>query len=186
MPQSNALELTRRWLRDWVIELNLCPFASHPYSQGKVRIVSIAAADDDEAFRFVLEQLDLLYRTPAEDIETTLVVVEKGLESFDYYLDLLQQLEAILPQTGLEGEIQIASFHPEYCFEGEMPEDASNYTNRSPYPMFHLIREASLEKAIAAHPDAEGIPGINMQKLREMGLENVKRRLENILGRDHQ
>lgn len=97
-----------------------------------------------------------------------MVVVENGLASFTEYLDFLSLLENVIAETGLEGIIQIASFHPDYCFEGESQDDPANRTNRSPYPMFHLIREVSLEKAIAKHPDPQSIPERNIALLREM------------------
>ena len=140
---------TERWLTDWVIKLNLCPFAKHPYQQGRVKITGIDSADSDTVFRFILQELDNLYQCDPETVETTLVVVKTLLDRFDDYLDYLGLLEDVISKTGLEGQIQLASFHPDYCFEGVDEEDPSNYTNRSPYPMFHLIREASLEKAVA-------------------------------------
>lgn len=172
-----AVESTRRWLVDWVIGLNLCPFAKHPYDQGKIRIVSTDTRDSDTLFRFVLEELDRLYQTPAAEIETTLVVVESLLQCFDDYLDFLALLESVIAQTGLEGEIQLASFHPEYCFDGVPGNDPANYTNRSPYPMFHLIREASLEKAVKFYPDPENIPQRNIALLRDMGLGKIRQLL---------
>ena len=146
---DNVVAETERWLTDWVIKLNLCPFAKHPYQQGRVKITGIDSADSDTVFRFILQELDNLYQCDPETVETTLVVVKTLLDRFDDYLDYLGLLDDVISKTGLEGQIQLASFHPDYCFEGVDEEDPSNYTNRSPYPMFHLIREASLEKAVA-------------------------------------
>jgi hypothetical protein len=168
-----AIEKTDAWLRDWVIALNLCPFAGHPYEQGKVDIVATESGDVDSVFRFVLSELDRLQQTAPEELETTLVVVEKLLASFDEYLDFLQLLESAISESGLEGIVQIASFHPHYCFEGVAEDDAANYTNRSPFPMFHLIREESLEKAVAAYPEPEKIPQRNIKLLREMGIGEI-------------
>ena len=175
--KEKAVTKTERWLNDWVIALNLCPFAKHPYQQGRVRIAATAAIDSDQVFSFVLDELELLHRTPASQLETTLVVIEHFLQDFQDYLDFLSLLESVISQSGLEGEIQIASFHPDYCFEGESKQDPANYTNRSPYPMFHLIREASLEKAIAHYPDPENIPGRNIRLLRDMGQEKIRQKL---------
>jgi len=168
-----AIEKTDAWLRDWVIELNLCPFARHPYEQGKVDIVSSEESDVESVFRFVLSELDRLQQAAPEELETTLVVIENALTAFDQYLDFLQLLESAISESGLEGIVQIASFHPDYCFEGVAEDDAANYTNRSPFPMFHLIREESLEKAVAAYPEPEKIPLGNIQLLRKMGIGEI-------------
>jgi hypothetical protein len=164
----NAIEETNNWLENWVIRLNLCPFAKYPYENKQVRIVATEATDDDEIFRFVLNELDQLYQADPKEIETTLAVIENGLVTFDEYLDFLGLLEKVIAETGLEGSIQLASFHPDYCFEGEAEDDPANLTNRSPFPMFHLIREESLEKALQSYPDPQVIPERNIALLREM------------------
>ncbi len=176
-----SIEQTERWLKDWVIKLDLCPFAKYPFEQGRIRIIATHATDSDTLFRFVLEELDQLYHSDAREVETTLVVVDQSLSQFNEYLDFLDLLEHVIVETGLEGQIQIASFHPDYCFEGVAEDDPSNYTNRSPYPMFHLIREASLEQAVKHYPDPEKIPERNISLLREMGLEEVRQRLKRIM-----
>ncbi len=173
----DAIDKTDAWLRDWVIELNLCPFARHPYEQGKVEIVATRAADVEPVFSFVLSELDRLQQASPGELETTLVVVENALEDFDDYLDFLQHIEVAISESGLEGIIQVASFHPDYYFEGVAEDDPANYTNRSPFPMFHLIREESLEKAVAAYPDPENIPQRNIELLREMGIREILNRI---------
>lgn len=165
---GQAVNETRQWLEDWVIRLNLCPFAKYPHENNQVRIVETQSTEEDEIFNVVLSELDYLYHAEPSETETTLVVIENGLASFDQYLDFLHLLEQVLPETGLEGIIQIASFHPDYCFEGESQDDPANLTNRSPYPMFHLIREASIEKALANYPDPDAIPERNIALLRKM------------------
>lgn len=166
--KETAIEQTGKWLEDWVIRLNLCPFAKYPYENNQVRIVSTESTDEDAIFSFVLKELDYLYQADPKEIETTLTVIENGLGSFNDYLDFLGLLEQVIAKTGLEGVIQLASFHPDYCFEGEAEDDPANLTNRSPFPMFHLIREASLEKALENYPDPESIPERNILLLREM------------------
>ena len=170
---QQAIAATEQWLSQWVIALNLCPFAKHPYQGGKVRIVSTEETRSDGVYQFILNELDNLYRVPADEVETTLVITENYLDDFNHYLDFLELLEKVIRDTGLEGVIQIASFHPDYLFAGEDQSDPANYTNRSPFPMFHLIREASLEKAIAHYPDTDKIPERNISLLREMGLEEI-------------
>jgi len=177
---SNALQATQRWLEQCVIGLNLCPFARFPYEQDKVRLVVCEPDNEDEVFRFVLEELEYLYQH--SETETTVVIVENALADFSQYLDLLGVIESVLPQTGLEGVLQVASFHPDYYFEGVDQDDVSNYTNRSPYPLFHLIREESLEKAVASYDNPEMIPENNMALMRSMGLGKVKLLLAEIKG----
>lgn len=176
MPKA-AIGKTESWLRDWVIELNLCPFARLPYKQGKVDIVSTQANDIESVFRFVLSELDRLQQASPEELETTLVVVENALGAFDEYLDFLQMTESVIAETGLEGILQIASFHPDYCFDGATEDDPANFTNRSPFPMFHLIREESLEKAVASYPEPEKIPQRNIELLREMGISEILKKM---------
>ena len=175
-----AIEKTDAWLQGWVIELNLCPFARHPYEQGKVDIVSTPASDVESVFRFMLSELDRLQQASPEELETTLVVVENALQAFDDYLDFLQLTESAVSESGLEGIIQIASFHPDYCFDGVAEDDPANYTNRSPFPMFHLIREESLEKAVAAYDKPEKIPQRNIELLRDMGISEILNRYRKI------
>ena len=175
---DTAVNSTENWLRNWVIELNLCPFARLPYDKGVVDIVSTEAVDSDSLFRFVMGEMDRLQQTPVDKLETTLVVVANYLQQFDDYLDFLELLEQTLIEVGLQGIIQIASFHPDYCFEGEDMQDPANYTNRSPYPMFHLIREDSLEKALAGYPEPEKIPQRNVELLRSMGIEKILQLLD--------
>ncbi len=179
---EQSIQATVKWLEQWVIGLNLCPFARYPYAQGKVRIVSIHSTDEDNIFREVLGELDTLYQQSADEIETTLVVVENGLQSFNEYLGMLGLLESVLPQTGLEGVIQVASFHPQYCFDGVDENDVSNFTNRSPYPLFHLIREASLTRALESYPDVQSIPQTNIELMQSMGIVEVRKRLRLIAG----
>ncbi|MDH5711889.1 MAG: DUF1415 domain-containing protein, partial [Gammaproteobacteria bacterium] len=110
--------------------------------------------------------------------ETTLLVFAEGFKDFGDYLDLVELAQDLLADQGYEGIYQIASFHPDYCFADAELDDAANYTNRSPYPMLHLIREASMEKALAHYPEPEKIPERNVEYARELGLEEMQRQLE--------
>ena len=179
----DAEQLTEKWLTDWVIKLDLCPFAKYPYQHNKIKIIATDETNEDAVFRFVLNEMEQLYQTPAEKLETTLVVVERLLIHFDEYLDFLELLEKVLQETGLEGILQIASFHPVYRFEGEEVDDPANYTNRSPYPMFHLIREKSLEAALAHYESPENIPKRNIALLREMGVKQIRQMLDGVAAR---
>ncbi|MES9834388.1 MAG: DUF1415 domain-containing protein [Candidatus Thiodiazotropha sp. DIVDIV] len=177
MNNDAVLEATRCWVEGTVVALDLCPFAAVPVKAGRIRYVVCAESDMDGIYRSVLSEFETLYGLSEEEAEASLLIVPVGLASFDDYLDLLQAVESVIPEAGLEGVFQLASFHPDYQFEGCDEEDPTNYTNRSPYPMFHLIREVSLEQALKNYPDPELIPERNMALLKEMGLEALKKRL---------
>ena len=175
---QRAKHIIQQWLQEWVIGLNLCPFARYPYEQNKVRIVVTEATDEEAIFIAVLQEMNHLIQTDADQLETTVIVIEQSLQEFEDYLQILDTLEAVLPQTGLQGILQIASFHPDYCFDGVDADDVSNYTNRSPYPLFHLIREDSLEQALEHIQTPEAIPQNNINLMQQLGLTEVKRRLQ--------
>lgn len=169
---------TRQWLERLVIGLNLCPFAAAPYQHGRVAL-RICDENTEEAVyqAFLLAADELINSDPAE-LETTLLVVPQGLTDFTDYLDTLAVIEEAVSEAGLDGILQVASFHPDYCFDGAPADDPANYTNRSPYPMFHLIREAGLSAALESYPDPERIPQRNVERLHELGIEGIRRILD--------
>jgi hypothetical protein len=158
-----------------VIGLNLCPFADNPYRAGRVRL----QVSEQRNAAGLLEELELeLTRLAATDplqCETTLLIHPWVLTDFIEYNDFLEACDAAVAQLDLEGELQVASFHPQYRFEGTQSEDIENYTNRSPFPMLHLLREASVERAIAAVPDTDEIYRRNIRTLRGLGHEGWQR-----------
>lgn len=159
------------WLREAVIGLELCPFAAQPLQQQRVRI-HVTPADTVEALLGDLHQECVrLDETPAATLETTLIVIPSMLADFDDYNDFLDPAEALLRHFGWEGVYQIASFHPHYRFAGAPAHDPGNLTNRAPYPLLHLLREASVGAAIEAWPDAAGIPERNVARLQAMSTE---------------
>lgn len=178
---ANAADIeahTRHWLENLVIKSNLCPFASHPYQNGRVRLIVTDSARPEYLLEDLLHELRHLQATPVEELETTLLIHPGTLENFHDYNDFLDLADALLEQEGFEGHIQIASFHPDYQFADTSEHDAENYTNRSPWPMLHLLREASLEKAIAAHNDVDHIPERNIALMQEMGTDALQAGLE--------
>jgi hypothetical protein len=177
MRESQALQATRRWVERVVVGLNLCPFAAAPVRAGRIRYTLCLETHPEAIYLALLQEMESLIGLPEAVAESSLLVTPLGLADFGAYLDLLQVAEAAIPVAGLEGILQLASFHPEYCFEGAEPDDPANYTNRSPYPMFHLIREAPLARALARYPDPEGIPERNIALLRRLGLEALRERL---------
>jgi uncharacterized protein len=169
----DALPATQAWVERFVIGLNLCPFAGAVAAQGRVRYTVSAARDIDVLYNDLLTELMLIIEADPAVVETTVLVHPLVLQDFEQYLDFLEIVEEALEDADLEGVLQVASFHPQYQFEGVDADDVSHYTNRSPYPMLHILREDSLTGAIDSHPDPEGIPARNVEKLREMGLERV-------------
>ncbi|MCK7565429.1 DUF1415 domain-containing protein [Marinobacter xestospongiae] len=167
MKESHCVEATRRWVERVVVALNLCPFARKELVQERIRFVCSEAVSEEALLCDVHDELQYLEQHP--DVETTLLIHPRVLQEFDAYLDGLADAEALLAHLGFEGVYQIASFHPDYQFAGTDNEAAENYTNRSPYPMMHLLREQSLEQAIARYPDIESIPRNNIDRVASLG-----------------
>lgn len=175
---ADALAATQRWLERAVIGLNLCPFARAVHARRAIRFV-VSEARDAQALQAELErELALLHATPPAGIETTLLIHPYVLRDFLDYNDFLDVADATVAALGLEGEIQVASFHPDYRFEGTAPGDAGNCTNRSPHPTLHLLREASVEQAIASHPDVASIPERNIAVMEQLGTGGFRALLE--------
>ena len=168
---ERALEETRAWVERVVIGLDLCPFAKAPQKQGRVRYVLSEARDAEALLATLVEELNLLAETPAERTETTLIVHPHVLADFADYNDFLGVAEDAVAELGLEGVIQVASFHPRYRFAGTDEDDVTNATNRSPHPTLHLLREESVERAVAAFPEAEAIWEANVETMRRLGSE---------------
>lgn len=164
-----------RWLNEVVIGLNLCPFASKPAGENRVRFF-ISRADDDELLLHDLQrEMELLDEKPASDIETTLVVVPQHLHDFFDYNQFLNWAEKMIKRHGWTGVYQLATFHPNYCFAGAEPDDAENLTNRSPYPILHIIREASLEKALQYYEAVENVPENNKRRVAALSDSDKKK-----------
>jgi uncharacterized protein len=168
---ETIIEATQQWLTRAVIGLNLCPFAKAVHVKNQIRYV-VSEAQGLEAVLTDLEtELKLLAESDAGEIDTTLLIVPHALENFSDYNDALHFADILLKQLRLQGELQIASFHPDYQFDDTAPGDIENYTNRAPYPIFHLLREASIERAVEAFPDAADIYERNMATLRRLGID---------------
>jgi uncharacterized protein len=169
-PQQ-AEQQIRQWLDQVVIGLQLCPFASIPVREGKVRIITSSEHDIVVLLHLLFDELMLLEETPADELETTLVVLAEALPDFLEFNQFLGQAEQLLTDSGWQGVFQIASFHPQYQFDETLPDAAENLTNRSPYPLLHLLREESLAKAIAAYPDTQTIPERNIRRMQDLSDE---------------
>jgi len=164
-----VLAATRHWLESAVIGLNLCPFAKAVYVKNQVRLVVSRARHADDLLEELDRELDLLVATPAEEIDTTLLIHATLFDDFLDFNDFLEVADGVVEEHGLEGVIQLASFHPKFQFDGTEPDDISNYTNRAPFAMLHLLREDSVERAVAAFPQAEAIFEENIKTLEKLG-----------------
>ena len=172
---SQQIHRTAEWVRNFVVELNICPFAGGVVEKDQVRYHLSAAENIDILYQDFLQELLYLHESDPQKVETSILVHPHVLSDFYQYLDFLDLANEAIREAGLEGVIQVASFHPDYTFEGEDQESVTNYTNRSPFPMLHLLRESSVSKAVDGHPDIEGIPARNMELLEKLGLEKVKK-----------
>lgn len=169
----NYLHITRQWLEGFVIALNLCPFAAVPFRKEQIRYVLADTASEVELMQTFLTESERLLHSEPQETETTLIVHPNVLQDFLDYNDFLGLLDELLEETGLRGVLQVASFHPAYQFEGVSVEDPANYTNRSPFPMLHLLREESVARAVDQFPDPERIPERNIQRLRSMEIGEI-------------
>lgn len=164
---QQVIAQTRHWVESVIVALNFCPFAKRELDRDTVYFAVLReAALEDTLHRLIDECVRL---DKQREIETSLLILPQGFESFDAFLYLLELANALLAEQGYEGTYQLASFHPDYCFADTPVADAANYTNRSPWPLLHLIREASIERALIHYPQAEEIPERNMALAREKG-----------------
>jgi hypothetical protein len=179
MIEGPVIQATRQWVEEVVVGYHLCPFAKRELARNRVRFVVSEAKTEDELLQALHAELQLLEDEP--EVETTLLIHPGVLQDFTLYNAFQDAANGLLVYLNMEGIYQIASFHPDYQFEGTQPDSAENYTNRSPYPMLHLLREASLETAIAQYPDIDKVPERNIELMEKLGAEKMKAILENCL-----
>lgn len=177
---ENVLGITKAWLEAFVLGLNLCPFARHPYRTEKIRYVVFEGEDLEQLTETLVKELQYLDTTTPSVCETVLIILKDALADFQEYLDYLEMAEIVVEQMDFEGIFQVASFHPDYQFDETLPNDVENYTNRSPYPILHLLREDSVERAIEAFPEVGDIPTQNIETMKKLGIQTVKKMLNDI------
>ncbi len=165
----------RRWVETVVVELNLCPFASRELRRERIRFVVSRATTETQLLASLKSELEWLESHP--DTETTLLIHPAVLQEFDDYNQFLETADGLLAAMGVDGIYQVASFHPQYQFAETSPEDVENYTNRSPWPLLHLLREQSLERSIASYPDTAQIPLRNIALMKRLGIDRLKQLL---------
>lgn len=173
---------TKKWITDVVVGCSFCPFAAREVKRGSIFYEVLDNANAENSMEATLTIIKLL--DDNRDIETALLILPNDFENFEDYLDLVETAEALLEENDYEGIYQVASFHPQYLFAGSSPDDASNYTNRSPYPMLHFLREESVSRAVDSHPDIDEVPYQNIQFAKEKGLNYMQQLLASCMIND--
>lgn len=174
MTAQHAITETRDWVERVVIGLKLCPFAPAPALKGLIRYVTSDAETCEGLLEDLATELQRLVESPPEELETTLLIHPRVLQDFRDFNDFLEVANELLRMLGLEGEIQIASFHPDYQFADTVSGDIGNETNRSPYPTLHLLREDSIARAVDSFGDTSSIPATNLLTLQRLGRERLQ------------
>ena len=170
-PPDLVIEDTVRWLEKAVIGLNLCPFAKGVHVKGQIHYVVSEAMDAEAVAEDLHRELEALAEANAEKRDTTLLILPHALQDFLDFNDFLEVADAMVEELDLGGILQVASFHPQFQFEGTDVDDVTNCTNRGPYPILHLLREDSIDKAVEVFPEAESIYERNMEKMEKIGIE---------------
>ncbi len=176
---EKVVQAVRQWVEALIVGMNLCPFAKREMVNNRVRFATTTSTTEEQLLMVLQAELSLL--DTDSSIETTLLIHPGVLQDFYDYNQFLNYADSLLEEMELEGIYQIASFHPDYQFDGTNPDDVENYTNRSPYPMLHLIREASLERAIANYPEVDQIPERNIALMHDLGKDKLKALLRSCL-----
>lgn len=178
-------EQVKIWLNNVVIGLNLCPFAKHPTNSNRVRIQVYRTQSEEELLEGLNFEMKLLDQTPADELETTLLVLPEFLREFYDYTLFLDWAQSNMKRDGWTGIFQLASFHPDYCFAGALPADDENLTNRSPYPIIHIIREASLTRALNYIENVEEIPERNKRTVGALTIDEKQKLFPYLFGITH-
>ncbi len=176
---EQIIRQTRNWIEKVVVGNNFCPFAARELARGRIRYV-VCEQKTPLAYLEILTH-ELKELTVNEELETTFIIFSNDFQDFNHFWSFVEMTQQFLADCGYEGIYQLANFHPEYIFARAAEDDPANYTNRSPYPMLHILREASVEKAIANYPDAENIPARNITHARKEGLRRMQKGLEDCL-----
>lgn len=172
------IQQTRDWVAQFIVPLNICPFARKEVENNKVRYEVLNFNDDNHFYELFSQELNWLHEHP--EVETSLVILPQLADDFDSFLNQTGFAQQILALEGYSGIFQLANFHPAYIFADADEEDPANFTNRSPWPALHVLRESSLARAIRAHKNAEQIPEQNIEHLRQLGTAEIRRLLSSI------
>lgn len=176
---QEVVQKTKHWMQNVVIDLNLCPFASQVFIQDQIQYTVIESNDTKQALYHLADTFEHLNNN--KQTETSLLIFSQSYSNFDDYLTMLDLSNLLLDDLSYTGIYQLASFHPQYCFEDCNNNDAGNFSNRSPYPMLHILRESSVEKALTNYDNIEDVPQNNIKQLEEIGFEKMQDTLHQIL-----
>lgn len=176
--KHSVIQQTKAWINEVVIGLSLCPFASQAVNDNSIDYAVISNGTLEQHLQQLADCFVKLDEN--RNIETSLIIFPHNYQQFDDYLELLYLANLLLEDLNYAGSYQLASFHPFYLFEGSTEDDASNFTNRSPYPMLHILRESSLEKAIASYENIEQVPQTNIKTLQQIGYQAMQQTLQKI------
>lgn len=168
MDKKEIITQTRQWLTDVIVGLNLCPFAKRVVLADSIRLTVSESTTAEKLLENFVAEIELIENTDVEQLETTLLIIPAMLAEFEDYNQFLDLVDDLLLEFNWQGIFQIASFHPHYCFAGASPDDRENLTNQSPYPILHILREDSVEKAIAHYPDIDAVPQRNIKRVEEL------------------
>jgi hypothetical protein len=175
MPTSTPLQATQQWFTQVVLGLNLCPFAHQPARLNRIKFVVSKASDDAALMDILIHEINHLDNVSDTECETTLLIAADLLGDFYDYQFFIDEANRQLKQHNWQGTFQLASFHPDYCFAGAQPSDASNLTNRSPYPINHILREASLTRVLENVENSDAIPETNIQRVENLSSDEIER-----------
>lgn len=182
LSEQQVIAQTRCWIEQMVLQYTLCPFAQKPYQAGQVRFRVSVANEPEKLLRDLIDELEILRASDPQDVETTVLIHPHVLGDFLDYNDFLDVVDQLLDQGGYADDFQIASLHPDYQFADTGAEDAENYTNRSPYPILHLLRETSISRVLESYPDPDAIPANNIETMNRLGVEAIRRILRDCQG----
>lgn len=172
MTDKIIIKQTINWIKKVVVDCNFCPFAAKALLKKNIHYRVLFSANTKISLATLLEELEFLNRD--SELETTFIIFPNSFKSFNSYLSFFEKAEELISKENYEGVYQVASFHPKYCFAGSTNFDAANYTNRSPYPMLHILREESITKALSVFPHPEKIPERNVNYARQKGLKYMQ------------
>jgi hypothetical protein len=174
---DTTVNITRRWIKSFVVDLNLCPFARREVMRNSMRFTVFKGSKPENILHVLSEEITFLHNSP--EIETSFLILPAGMPNFRDFNDLIYAAESLTETLGWEGHYQLVGFHPQYQFADTEPDDAENYTNRSPFPMLHILRESSVSDAVASTHDAALIPQRNIAALVDLGTTALKARWRN-------
>lgn len=172
---KNEIDITKKWIEQMVIGLRLCPFAQLPFSQNKIHYEVVTENEMEIQLLGFWKIIEKMEKSTPDYLSNSLIIYPNGLNDFFDYLDLYDLSEKLIADQNKSNEFQLASFHPEYIFDGVDENDVTNYTNRSPFPMIHILRVEEVESAILNFPNIENVPEENKKKLRELGRQGIEK-----------